>query len=197
MESDATANLINLAMKDRDGPLYVAAIGAITNVSSAILIEPKIIERIVVVWLGGQPDYWPTAREFNLQQDIPASQVIFNCGVPLVHIPCKNVAEHLRTTVPEMERHVKGRGPIGDYLHEIFVDYHAEHYAWSKVIWDISAIAWLLNSQWVPSNICPSPILTNNATWSFDRSRHFTRVAIDARRDAIFGDLFRKIENNA
>jgi len=197
VESDATANLIKLAMKDRDGPLYVAAIGAITNVSSAILIEPKIIERIVVVWLGGQPFYWPTAREFNLQQDIPASQVIFNCGVPLVHIPCKNVAEHLRTTVPEMERYVKGRGAIGDYLHEIFVGYHADHYAWSKVIWDISAVAWLLNSQWVPSNIAPSPILTSDGTWSFDRSRHFIRVAIDARRDAIFGDLFRKIENNA
>ncbi len=197
VESDATTNLIKLAMEDREGPLYVAAIGAITNVSSAVLIEPKIIERIVVVWLGGQPAYWPTAREFNLQQDMPASQIIFNCGVPLVHIPCKNVAEHLRTTVPEMQRYVKGRGPIGDYLHDIFVDYHAEHYAWSKVIWDISAIAWLLNPQWVPSNICPSPILTGNATWSFDRSRHFTRVAIDARRDAIFGDLFRKIENNA
>ena len=194
VESDATANLIKLAMADRDGPLYVAAIGAITNVASAILIEPKIIERIVVVWLGGQPYYWPSAREFNLQQDIPASQIIFNCGVPLVHIPCKNVAEHLRTTVPEMERYVRGRGAIGDYLHEIFVGYHRDHYAWSKVIWDISAIAWLLNSQWVPSHICPRPVLTSDGTWSFDRSRHFTRVAIDARRDAIFGDLFRKLE---
>ena len=194
VESESTANLIKLAMADRDAPLYVAAIGAITNVASAILIEPKIIERIVVVWLGGQPYYWPSAREFNLQQDIPASQVVFNCGVPMVHIPCKNVAEHIRTTIPEMERYVKGRGAIGDYLHEIFASYHQDHYAWSKVIWDISAIAWLLNSRWMPSNICSSPILTSDGTWSFDRSRHFIRVAIDARRDAIFGDLFRKLE---
>ena len=197
VESEATADLIQRAMAERDEPLYVAAIGAITNVASAILLEPRIIERIVLIWLGGQPYYWHTAREFNLQQDIPASQLSFNCGVPLVHIPCKNVAEHIRTTVPEMERYVKGRGAIGDYLHEIFVAYHTDHYAWSKVIWDISTIAWLLNSQWVPSHICPSPILTSEGTWSFDPSRHLTRVAVDARRDAIFGDLFRKLERNS
>jgi inosine-uridine nucleoside N-ribohydrolase len=197
VKSDATAHLIESAMADRDAPLYVAAIGAITNVASAILLEPRIIERIVLVWLGGQPYYWHSAREFNLQQDIPASQVIFDCGVPLVHIPCKNVAEHLRTTVPEMERYVKGRGAIGDYLYEIFTGYHADHFAWSKVIWDISTIAWLLDSRWVPSHISPSPILTSQGTWSFDPFRHFTRVAVGANRDAIFGDLFRKLEKNS
>ena len=197
VQSDAAADLIERAMAERDHPLYVAAIGAITNVASAILLEPRIIERIVLIWLGGQPYYWPSAREFNLQQDIPASQLIFNCGVPLVHIPCKNVSEHLRTTVPEMERYVKGRGAIGDYLYEIFVAYHADHYAWSKVIWDISAIAYLLNYKWMPSHICPSPILTSEGTWSFDSIRHFTRVAVDARRDAIFGDLFHKLEQRA
>ncbi len=197
VESEAAANLIRLAMEDRDAPLYVVAIGAITNVASAILIEPQIIEHIVVVWLGGQPHYWPSAREFNLQQDIPAAQIIFDCGVPLVQIPCKNVAEHVRTTVPEMERYVKGRGAIGDYLYKIFVEYHTDHYAWSKVIWDITAIAWLINPEWVPSYICPSPILTRDGTWSFDPRRHFIRVASDAHRDEIFKDLFRKLEFQA
>jgi len=197
VESDAAADLIERAMAEREDVLYVAAIGAITNVASAILMEPRIIERIVLVWLGGQPYYWPSAREFNLQQDISASQLVFDCGVPLVHIPAKNVSEHLRTTVPEMERYVKGKGAIGDYLYEIFAAYHADHYAWSKVIWDISAIAYLLNYKWMPSHICPSPILTSEGTWSFDSIRHFTRVAVDARRDAIFGDLFHKLEQRA
>ena len=84
VESDAAADLIERAMAERDDVLYVAAIGAITNIASAILLEPRIIERIVLIWLGGQPYYWPTAWEFNLQQDIPAAQVIFNCGVPSV-----------------------------------------------------------------------------------------------------------------
>jgi len=194
VKSNAAENLINRAMQERDEPLYVVAIGAITNVASAILMEPKIIERIVVVWLGGHPHYWHNTREFNLWQDLPASQLMFNCGVPLVQIPAKNVSEHIRTTLPELERHVKGQGSIGDYLYETFASYHTDHYAWAKEIWDIASIAYLLNPQWVPSNVVHSPILTGEGTWSFDSSRHFIRVAIDARRNAIFADLFRKLE---
>ncbi|MFL7810400.1 MAG: nucleoside hydrolase, partial [Anaerolineae bacterium] len=114
VQSEAVDDLIARAMTPRDGPLYVVAIGAITNVASALLIEPAIGERIVIVWLGGHPQYWPHTREFNLGQDVLAAQVVFDSGVPLVQIPCKNVAEHLRTTIPEMAAYVKGQGAIGD-----------------------------------------------------------------------------------
>ncbi len=197
VRSAAAEDLIEKALAPRQGPLYVLAIGAITNVASAILIEPKIIERIVLVWLGGQPRYWPTAHEFNLQQDVPAAQVVFDCGVPLVHVPCKNVAEHLRTTLPEMREYVKGRGAIGDYLFKIFEDYHADHYAYSKVIWDISTVAYLNNPDWVPTQVRPSPILTDSKTWAFDANRHVIREATDINRDGVFGDLFRKLEDRA
>ena len=49
--------------------------------------------------------------------------MLFDSGVPLVQIPTKNVAEHLRTTLPEMERCVKGRSRLGDYLFDQFVEY--------------------------------------------------------------------------
>ncbi|MFQ6044107.1 MAG: nucleoside hydrolase [Candidatus Poribacteria bacterium] len=194
VKSEAAENLIDRAMQARDKPLYVVAIGAITNVASAILLQPRIIENIVVVWLGGHPHYWSNTREFNLWQDPPASRLMFNCGAPLVQIPAKNVSEHLRTTVPELEKYVKGRGEIGDYLYETFAAYQTDHYAWAKEVWDIASIAYLLNPQWMPSQLVHSPILTNEGTWSFDSSRHFIRVAIDARRNAIFADLFRKLE---
>lgn len=197
VHSPAAEDLIAKALAPRQGPLYVLAIGAITNVASAILMEPKIIERIVLVWLGGQPHYWPTAHEFNLQQDVPAAQVVFDCGVPLVHVPCKNVAEHLRTTLPEMREYVKGRGAIGDYLYEIFKDYHADHFAYSKVIWDISTVAYLNNPDWTPTQVRPSPILTDNKTWAFDANRHVIREVTDIHRDGVFGDLFRKLEARA
>ena len=193
VDSDARDDLIARAMTDRDGPLYVLAIGAITNVASALLAEPSLRERIVVVWLGGQPLYWPSAQEFNLGQDPHASRLIFDCGVPLIHIPCTNVAEHLRTTVPEVERYVQGQGPLGDYLSQIFSDYHRDHFAWSKVIWDIATVAWLINPSWVSTELVASPLLTRDLTWSVDASRHFIRVATHIQRDAVFGDLFRKL----
>ncbi len=191
-ESAAVEDLI--AKANAADPLYVVAIGALTNVASAILNDPTIIERIVVVWLGGHALYWPTANEFNLQGDLMAAQVVFGCGVPLVQIPCHPVASHLQTTRAELEHFVKGRGAVGDYLVEIFAAYAQNHFASSKVIWDLSAAAWLLDSSWVPTDVVHSPVLTDQKTWSHDPSRHFMRVARTVRRDAIFGDLFRKLD---
>lgn len=197
IESDATTDLIERALSDSNEPLYVVAIGAITNVASAILIEPEIIKNIVVVWLGGNPLYWPHTREFNLAQDVLGARVVLDSGVPFVHLPARGVVSHLLTTVSEIERYVQGRGKVGDYLVEIFKEYNKDHYAWSKVIWDISATAYLINSSWVPTEIVHSPILTDSITWSFDNSRHLMRVATGVNRDAIFRDLFEKLEKSS
>jgi inosine-uridine nucleoside N-ribohydrolase len=199
IDSPAARDLIEKAMKPSDGPLYVLTIGCPANVSSAILMEPKIKDRIVVVWLGGTPHYWPSAREFNLQQDVIASQVLFDSGVALVQIPTKNVSEHLRTTVPELEQHLHGRSLIGDYLYGQFLEYFAVHanrqklagdYPRSKVIWDISAVAWLNNPAWAPSEIVPSPVLTDDLHGQTGANRHNIRMATNINRDAVFNDLF-------
>ena len=129
--SAAAEDLIERAMAATD-PLYVVAIGALTNIASAILIEPKIIEKIVVVWLGGHALHWPHTVEFNLAGDVLASRMVLDCGVPLVLIPCRGVTTHLRSTVSEIELFVQGRGAIGDYLAEIFKGHSDDHFAWSK-----------------------------------------------------------------
>jgi purine nucleosidase len=192
--SDAARDLVERAMASPDDdPLYVVAIGAITNVASAILLEPKIIEKIVVVWLGGHALHWPNTREFNLKQDVPSVQLLLNCGVPFVLIPCMGVTSHLHTTIPELEAYVSGRGAIGDYLVEIVKGYHADHRGWSKVIWDIATIAYLLDERWTPSHLVHSPILTDQVTWSVDHSRHLIRYVHHIERDPIFRDLFSKL----
>jgi purine nucleosidase len=191
--SPAAEDLISRA-KDGESPLYVIAIGAITNVASAILAAPEIISRVVVVWLGGNPSNWRTAEEFNLRQDLHASRVLFDSGVPLIHVPCVNVAEHLCTTEAEVERYVKGRGGLGDYLHEVYADVFKDHFARSRVIWDLAPVAWLVNHTWVPTALVHSPILNDNLTWSHDPERHLVREAYAVSRDEVFGDLFRKLE---
>lgn len=194
VSSPAVEDLIARARQARSSPLYVVAIGAITNIATALLLAPDIAERIVVVWLGGNALYWPTAQEYNLEQDPRASRTIFDCGVPLVYVPCNGVTDHLITTQAELERFVKGQGPIGDYLFAIFSDTTTDHFAYSRVIWDIAPIAWLINSAWVATTLAQSPILTTELTYSVDRRRHFMRNAYALDRDAIFGDLFRKLQ---
>ena len=211
--SDAVNDLIERAMSSGE-PLFVVAIGALTNIASAILIEPKIIEKIILVWLGGNALHWPHTNEFNLLGDVLASRLIFNCGVPLVLIPCAGVTTHLRTTVSEIERFVEGQGAIGDYLAETFKAYNDDHFGWSKEIWDVVAIAYMINSDWIPSFITSSPMIAQQPpaiepgqdpypwekyqlTWSFDHSRHPIRCAYYVERDPVFRDLFTKLERFA
>ena len=196
--SPAAEDLIAKARKPRQGPLYVLAIGAITNVASALLLAPDIASKIVVVWLGGHPHYWPNTDEFNLRQDVAAAQVMFDCGVPLVHIPCYNVAEHLRTTLVEIGAFVRGKGAIGDYLYDTFEACHDDHFAYSRVIWDISTVAYVNCPAWVTTILCPSPVLRDDVTWGpEEEGRHLIRVAQRVNRDAIFRDLFRKLAAHA
>lgn len=215
VESEAATHLIELAMQPRTTPLYVVAIGAVTNVISAILLEPQIMERIVVVWLGAHPTYWRwdvgaavgsldhagPMREFNFSNDPLGAGALFDSGVPLVWVPCKNVAEHLRTVPAEIDRYVAGCGDIGRYLARIFNNWVARPAA-SKPLWDMSTIAYLINPEWVPTIVAPTPhfhleTLRDPSTPSpFDvvnTTRPRCRIAIDAKRDLIFNDFFTKL----
>lgn len=196
--SPAALDLIARAKKSSpEDPLYVVAVGCITNVSNAIVLDPSIIHNIVVVWLGGNALHWSHQREFNYRQDLPASRVLFDCGVPVVQLPCTPIVTHFATTVPEMERYVGGRGAIGDYLLKIFKEYHQDHFAWSKVLWDMTAVAWLIRPQDLPSDLVHSPIVTDNYTFSFDKSRHLIRSVNFVHRDPIFRDFFTKLDKRA
>ena len=112
----------------------------------------------------------------------------------MIQIPCQGVASHLQTTVAEIEYYVKGKGEIGDYLTEIFKAYSNDHFAWSKVIWDMSAVAYLIDPSWLETELVHSPILTDQVTFSVDRRRHFLRVVTHVHRDPIFRDFFRKLQ---
>ncbi|WP_337912649.1 nucleoside hydrolase [Cohnella zeiphila] len=195
VDSPAARDLVRRALaSDAADPLYVAAIGAITNVASALLLQPSIASRIVVVWLGGHALSWRDTREFNLAQDVHAARVVLDSGVPLVLIPCMGVASHLITTLPEIRHYVQGKGEIGSFLAQRFEDCCNDHYGYSRVIWDLSAIAYLVQPEAVPSDLVHSPVLTDQVTWSLDASRHFIRCVKAVNRDAIFKDLFRKLE---
>jgi len=199
VDSPAARDLIQRAKAARE-MLYVATVGAPTNVASALRIDPSIKDKITVVWLGGRPPHFSTANEFNLQQDPPASRTLFDSGVRFVMIPTTNISEQLRTTTVELAKFIKGKSAVGDYLYEIFVEYAKQNgrdpaKPWSKVIWDISAVSWLINPDWISTKEIPSPVLTDDLHWKTAPNRHLIRVATHVNRDSIFGDLFAKLAN--
>jgi hypothetical protein len=177
-----------------DNPLYVIAIAAISNIASALLKAPEIIDRIVVVWLGGHALEWPHQREFNLMQDVGGAQVLFDSGAAVVQLPCMGVVSHLHSSVPEIERYIEPCGEIGRFLAMRFKQYETDQKGWSKVIWDMAAVAWLLDASWAPSVLVPAPVVTDNTTFSVDRGRHLMRYVTYIDRDAILRDFIGKLE---
>ena len=195
VDSSAARRIAELALAHTpDHPLYVAAIGAITNVASALLLEPSIIDRMVVIWLGGHAPFWPDTREFNLVQDIPAARVIFGSGVPLIQLPCFGVVDRLSVSLPEIEAWVRGRGAIGDYLADTYKACAKDHFAHSRVIWDLSAVAVLTCPDAVSTTLCHSPVVSDEGLYSFPADRHLIRQAYSLNRDAIFRALFEKLQ---
>lgn len=175
-------------------PLYVVAIGAISNVASALLKAPDIIDRTVVVWLGGHALDWPHQVEFNLKQDVGGVQVLFDSGVPLVLVPCMGVTSHLHSTVPEIEKYIEPCGSIGAFLSMRFKEYSDNHVGWAKEIWDMAAVAWLLDESWTPSVVTHTPIMTDNVTYSSDLGRHLMRYVTFVDRNPILQDFIVKLQ---
>lgn len=97
-------------------PLYIVAIGAITNIASAILLNPEVAENTVVVWLGGHALHYHDTKEFNMYQDVAAARVIAQSGVPYVMLPCCGVVSSFTISEPELTAWFIGQNKLADYL---------------------------------------------------------------------------------
>jgi len=195
--SPAAGHLAKLAEAySAESPLYVVAIGAITNIASAILINPKIIDKIVVVWLGGNALHWHDTKEFNMYQDIAAARIIFGSGVPLVHIPCWGVVSAFTVSEADLRHWLLGKNELCNYLVKHTVD-EASEYAdgkpWTRIIWDVTAVAWLIDGRFFCERFERSPIPEYDGHYAYDGSRHFMKYVYHINRDELVEDLFNKL----
>lgn len=82
IETEAAKIIVKEAMHDdTKKPLYIVCGAGLTNIASAYLIEPKIADRIVLVWIGGEEykgmAYRPSGKirtEYNTGIDIKSCQ---------------------------------------------------------------------------------------------------------------------------
>lgn len=197
-ESAAARKLVELAMAmQKDEPLYVVSLAAITNVASALLMEPAIAERIVIVWLGGHSYCWKDTREFNLIQDVAAARVVFDSGVPLVQIPCMGVSSHLQVTEPELRECMKNQSKVGEYLYRITCDIAAkqEGICWSRVIWDLAAMMWVAGpADCLTEHLVYSPVVSYEGMYSVNPNRHMIKVVDWLDRDRVFATFFKHLQ---
>ncbi len=139
IDSEGARFIIEEAMKDDPRPLYIGMMGAITDLACAILMEPRICERMTCIWIGG--GIYPTGNwEFNLMQDVNAANVVFQSKMPVWQVPM-DVYKQFTISLAELQLKVKPYGKIGNYLFQQMVDLNdkcAEQPAWPHgEIWNL------------------------------------------------------------
>lgn len=200
--SDAAKDLAERVKEySPENPLYVVAIGAITNVASAILLNPQVAENTVVVWLGGHARHYSDTAEFNMAQDVAAARVVMKSGVPFVQLPCVGVVSSFTVSKPELEFWLKGKNPLADYLAENTIkeaDSYAAGTPWTRCIWDVTAVAWLLNDsdRFMQSRILPTSLPSYDKLYSENPDGVPMRYVYNIYRDSLLTDLFRKLTSD-
>ena len=197
--NEAVEKIIEIANKN--DKTTILAIGAITNVALAIEKSPEIINKIKVVWLGGNTFLTKDNSEFNFRQDIPAVQKVFDSKVELVVIPCRNVASNLSTTIYELQHYLNKDTELNKYLCDIFIKCKKsfmkepkDEIGSSKTLWDLSAIAYEINADWFKSELISCPIVLDNGLYKETTDRHNVVFINDLYRNKIYQDFFIKME---
>lgn len=167
--SDAATDLVRRARKySPENPLYVIAIGALTNIASALMLDEAVRENTVIVWLGGHGRDLGWTDEFNMRQDLHAARIVMECGVPFVQIPCEGVANAFSISEPELREYLVGKNPLADYLAgNVLEAQKSSNRLWSRVLWDVCAVGWLLGGDdtFMISRIRPTFIPTDDCKY--------------------------------
>ena len=122
VRTDAVAAIVEEAMRDDPRPLYVTCGGGLTEIASAWLAEPRIAQRLTLVWIGGEeypgglvpPGAMPV--EYNTLIDPAAARVVFNdSDLPLWQVP-RDAYRQALVSMRDMDHRVRPLGTLGALL---------------------------------------------------------------------------------
>jgi purine nucleosidase len=184
-----------------DDRLVVLAIGAATDVASALLVEPSLVDRIEVVAMGF--DGWPGGGDvWNVRNDIPAWQTLMASGVPLTVGDAAVCIKRLTLSGERGRSLLAGCGNGGEYLVRLLVDFIAAeadmahqvtgNAAWP--VWDEVVVAHLLGLT--STETYPRPTVRDDTTLehsSADGGDRSVTWITDVDGDRLWADLKRRL----
>jgi inosine-uridine nucleoside N-ribohydrolase len=184
-------------------PLFVAFLGPLTDMATAILLDPGIVDRnVIVVWIGGFP-YGQLAVsypgvEFNLRNDIAAANVVYDSGITIWQVP-SNVYSQVSVSYTELEEKIGGTSKLADYLIRQMIDWndtwHPEPIE-SRSLGDSPAVSLLLFSRGGSFRTIPAPRFGPDGQY-LPGSEHPVRVCESVDVRFLLEDMFAKIRKFA
>ena len=179
-------------------PLFVAFLGPLTDMASAILLDPGLVDReVVVVWIGGVGyggvESYPGV-EFNLRNDIAAANVVYDSGITIWQVP-SSVYSQVSVSYTELEEKIGGTSKLADYLINQTVEWNRTYWPEpieSRSLGDSPAISLMLYPRGGNFRIVPAPRFGQEGHY-LPGSGHPIRVveAVDVR--FLLEDMFAKI----
>lgn len=121
--------------------LNVVVLGALTNVASAILIDPEITNKIAVYWLGTSYDFEKKKAkliDFNAVMDIQATDIMLSSKVEM-HIIPNNVAAKMKFRFDETKANLKDKHIAADFLLKRW-EGHVDAARAERVLWDLALV---------------------------------------------------------
>lgn len=166
IDSPGARLIIEEAMKDDDRFLNIAFYGPLTDMASALLLEPAIENRTVrVIWIGGGA--WPNGgREYNLSNDIHAANVVMKSNLTMWQVP-RHTYRTMSVTYAELIEKVYPQGEIGKYLVEQLLEYNGRTDPWMEYrsLGDSPCIGIILDPECGTWSWRPAP--------TFDQQMHY------------------------
>ncbi len=189
--NDAVNKIIEIALKNNK--TYILGIGAITNIALAIKKEPKIVNKIEIIWLGGNELGYKDNLEYNFRQDVEAVKIVFESKAKLTILPCKNIVSELRIDINTLKKYLENKSELCKYLIERFYNDGYHGIQESRVIWDIAVIAYMINKNWFETKQISCPNIRKDTSYEVTDNRHSITFVTKLDRDKIYKDLFEKL----
>jgi purine nucleosidase len=178
--------------------LTVLMIGAATDVASAILTDPTIVDRVRIVQMGF-PDE-KGGDEFNIANDVHAVQAILDSKVPLVIGPGNVCRASLSLSLDQARAMLATRGAIGAWLWE---EYQAWYYRAVKplrvddfskpwVIWDDITLAYVLGMT--KQHTLPRPSMRDDMTFGQVKTDRTVTWITDVDEERMWADFLSLVD---
>ncbi len=194
--------IIRLARNhSRQNRLMVLGLGPVTDIASALLIDPQLENRIEVVALAF--DNYPEGGDgWNVRNDVNAWKILLDSQTPITAASGTVALKYLNLTRGESKAMMWGLGRSGKYLaalHAAWLARYEKEFALETggkdrwPVWDEALIAVLLGLSQDRSR--PRPKLNSDATFAFPNRTSSApfRWVISIDRKGLFGHLRRQL----
>ena len=157
--NEASDFIIKKAMEMPEGEkLIVIVTGSATNVASAIISEPKVIDKIAVYFIGTTYNFNRQAfskNEFNVRSDLNAVETLFNTENLELHVMPANICTNLKVSQNDIDTRLKSKEGIEGMLKELWVKVNKEGIDWT--MWDFAIVQAVINPQWAKEILVKTP----------------------------------------